>query len=890
MALFSNWFKSKPDGSAPNGAETLADQPEAPATAPGAPAPRAVASVRTVRPNPVQPVRLSGPVSRSPISLTSPTGPQAGGHSAYASPASRKVAFGSSEGGETEKVAAPVVPPSVDQPPALPVNPDGVVHLELGDFIDRIPANFLGSASYDRHQGIDFLVSELYSDLSRGRATVPASIIYRKCPEIFARPVSETEDVEVHLPMHRVVEQMGATFAPRVDQTAEESVAEIETPFLQVAMEDNARLPKAPGTSVGATARAVGLPTSRRPSLPSIPPPTVQAAPNPQISRKTKQISPISPLKQPVETRAVAAPTSQSAGPINPSKRPPSTVRASVAGGKIRLSEAGVEKAPATPTIPRAKEAAEPPKSFAPAPPRVASVSPSHQVTKKTARIQIPPISLRPAPPGSPRPPAGPADRTPPPSPARGPEPLTSFKPAGPAGSPSAQAPTFRSTPPPPSYVKQPPPSFSPTRSAPSAPVPETSLIVQPPPARKEPTVEKSQMIEMSLAAVLRGLPSTALVVEPSSVPDSARISLPFGLIEPQLSNGRVSIPLQVFRNALPSAFSHVLATDCDLTEAAIPLQEVFQNLPSNAISQRDDQIIEEARNSFPTPFSQKAEEDARRFGTPPPTAQPPAAAPLPEASLMAQPEAPVEASPTPVEEPPAAVEEPAEPFADKAEVSESVSDPEMDAPAAIPDPESPAEHAPEASPDEPVQPEAPFKEAGDPIADAVPAEEPFPVAERTPVAAAPATEAIPTAVQGADSRLQSLFMTEDDLDAKTIVRLASQLPGMNACSVMFDDGLLLASSQPQDGQTEGFSAMAPALFQKVLNFTTELSLGELQGCTLYTEQGLLSLFTHGNICLSVRHSGRGFLPGVREKLLVITRELAGMYAPADNAETPARD
>lgn len=858
MALFSNWFKSKPDSAEARSAEAPAAPPEPPAAAVEAPAPKP-ASVRTVRPNPIQAMKVSGPRARAPISLTSPTLPQAGAHPPYPAPANRKVSFGAAE---PEIAAAPA-----EQTPAPPVNPDAVVRLELGDFVDRIPTNFLASTSYDRHQPVDFLVSELYSDLARGRATVPASIIYRKCPEIFARAVSDTEDVEVHLPMHRVVEQMSATFTARQDQTPEESVAEIETPFLQVAMEDNARLPKAPGTSVGATVRAVGPAPGQRPPMPSIPPPTVRNGEDPRSLRKTKQIS---PLRQPVEVRPVAAPTAQTAGPINASKRPPSTVRASVAGGKIRLSAPAADKPPAPADIPHPIEAGDqPPKVYAATPPRVASVSPSHQVTKKTARIQIPPISLRPAPPGAPRPPATPEARTPPPSPARGPEPLTSFKPAGMGGSPlSTQPPTFRSTPPPPSYVKPPPPSFSPPRSAPSPSVPETALIAHPVVAKKEPPAPKDQSIELSLAAVLRGFPSTALVVEPTSVPDTARISLPFGLIEPQLSNGRVTIPLQVFREALPSAFNHVLASDCDLVEAPIPLQEVFQNLPSNVISQRDDQIIEEARNTFPTPFSQKAEEDARRFGMLPPAVEAPVEEPIPEAALIAQPD---EAAPVD--------DEPTGTFADKAEVSESI-EPAEETPAAQPDPQAPAEQP---APDEPVQPEAPLKEAGDPLrAELLP-----PAPEQTPP---PAPKTIPTPVRPADSKLQMLFMTEDELDAKTIARLASQLPGVDACSVMFHDGLLLASSKPQDGQTEGFSAMAPALVQKMLNFTTELSLGHLEACTLYTEHGLLSLFAHGDICLSVRHSGRGFLPGIREKLVVITRELAAMYAPAQPPDASARD
>lgn len=877
MALFSSWFKSKPDGSEP--ADAPPTEPPAGAEAAPPPLPPPVAAVRTVRPNPVQPVRVSGPRARSPISLTSSTGAPA----SFGAPP-RKISFGGNEAGaEMEAPSSRALP---TEPPPAPANPDAVVHLVLGDFVDRIPTNFLNGGEIDRAQGVDFLVSELYSDLAKGRATVPASIIYLKCPEIFARPVSDTEDVEVHLPLHRLVEQMGATFTPRQDQMPEESVAEIETPFLQVALEDNARLPKAPGTSVGATVRAAGLTNGRWPApAPNIPAPVVRAAEDPRASRKTKQISPISPLKQVVEARPVAAsapPTAQTAGPINPSKRPPATVRASVAGGKIRLSAPTVamDRPPATPSIP-ATPSAEPPRAQAPAPSRAPSASPSHQVTKKTARIQIPPISLRPAAAGAPRPPTTPSVKNLPPAPPRPVEPLTSFKPAGPSAPSSAVAPTFRSTPPPPSYVKPPPPSFSPTRPAP--PVPETSLIAHPPvaeKAKKEPAPAKDELIELSLslASVLRGLPSTALVVEPTSVPDSARLTLPFALVEPQLSNGRVSVSLAVFRAALPSAFNHVLAEECDLTEVPIPLQEVFQNLPANALSQREDQIIEEARNSFPTPFSQKAEEDARRFGTPPPVAPlaPPAAAETNPEVLSFVP--PAEPAPAPVLEPAPPVEEA---FADEAEVSELVGEQE-ETPAAIPDPQAPSGDAAEASPDEPLQPAEPLKEAGDPIVDVLPVEAPGEAPLKL-VSAPPRLT---------DTKLQTLFMTEDELDAKTIARLASQLPGIDGCSVMFDDGLLLATSQAPDGQTEGFSAMAPALFQKVLSFTVELSLGELEACTLYTGAGLLSLFTHGNICLSVRHSGRGFLPGVREKLAIVTRELAAMYAPppAEPATESARE
>ena len=120
--------------------------------------------------------------------------------------------------------------------------------------------------------------------------------------------------------------------------------------------------------------------------------------------------------------------------------------------------------------------------------------------------------------------------------------------------------------------------------------------------------------------------------------------------------------------------------------------------------------------------------------------------------------------------------------------------------------------------------------------------------------------------------------MTEDELDAKTVVRHVCLLPGITGCGVMFADGLRLAGNFP-DGDAEGFSAMAPPFFKRSGNFAHEARLGGLQAVTLYTDDALVSFFMHDDICLSVRHTGRGFLPGVREKLGIVVRELARMYS-----------
>ena len=51
-----------------------------------------------------------------------------------------------------------------------------------------------------------------------------------------------------------------------------------------------------------------------------------------------------------------------------------------------------------------------------------------------------------------------------------------------------------------------------------------------------------------------------------------------------------------------------------EAAEITLPLQEVLKNLPTASLRMRDDQEEQEAGANFATPFSAKAEEDAKRF------------------------------------------------------------------------------------------------------------------------------------------------------------------------------------------------------------------------------------------------------------------------------------
>ncbi len=922
----SNWFKGKPseqqDEPPSNGAPT---REAGPAPAPPAPPAAAPASVRTVMPKSSQPVNLRDPGTRQPVSLTSAVPPPVTTNriSSVRPLPGRKITFPvlSSPRPVATVVSPAPTPAAIPSAPAPTAEaPDVAVTLEVGDFLDRLPPNFLGAGPYDRHQKIEFRASELYSDLTKGRASVPASTIYAKFPAIFARPVTDTEDVEVALPLQKLVEQLSAAFQTRADQVAEENVGEIETPFLQVAKEDSERLPTAVGTVAGAIRPTIPLPPA------SMAPPLSLAETVPGFPvrphHRTGQISTISAPKAPLDlpTPPPVAGTPATA-PINPGKRPPSTVRASVAGGKIRLSgPSAVTRMTPAPVHPIAPGGAANPPPSGPVAPSTASqriqlpmqgaspaASPSLAVSKKTARIQIPPISLRTAAPGSGARPGA----VPPSSAPVQPSPVSIRQPAG-----TDLPVTFRSSPPPPPTVKAPPPSFAPAPrpsfappafpAIPPAPAPAPVAVAPAAPAPLAPTPPDDRKIDLGLAAVLRGIPSESLTVEPYTITDDVRFTLPFASVEKQLGLGRVSIPLETFVQAIPENFRHVIAPNSGLTEIQIPLPEVFQNLPASALTIRPDQVTEETGTYYPTPFSQKADEDAQRLGVssaPTPPAEPapepdavadegfaadPVAEEVPEVSFIDQP-LPVAEAPVPLVE----METPAAPARDipldLTEPSAPTGDIAVELPTAPNTWETDAEpvvEPPAAAVPSPLEEALAMLESTAPAA--LPETAPVASAEPTPEPVATAAAPVIAPLKGRDSELQTLFMTEDEIDAKVVVRLVSQLPGVSGCAVMFADGLRLAGNFPE-GDPEGFSAMTPPFYKRTQNFVSELKLGGLKAFTVYTEKDLLSFFMHDDICVSVRHAGRGFLPGVREKLEIVTRAMAGMYssvkaAPADSS------
>jgi predicted regulator of Ras-like GTPase activity (Roadblock/LC7/MglB family) len=200
---------------------------------------------------------------------------------------------------------------------------------------------------------------------------------------------------------------------------------------------------------------------------------------------------------------------------------------------------------------------------------------------------------------------------------------------------PSPPAPAripFKMSPPTEEKRPKPEPWLTAESFAPKAPAnaPRPNVEVKPP----VPSAEVK--IALALKPILQGLPPFQLNGDPASVPVEARLELPFALIEPQLAAGKIAVTPKVFEAGMPPEYRGLFKAG-EAADVLLPLQEVLKNLPAASLRMRDDQEEQEAGSNFATPFSAKAEEDAKRCnvaGTP--IAKSVVAAPAPEVVSVA--------------------------------------------------------------------------------------------------------------------------------------------------------------------------------------------------------------------------------------------------------------
>ncbi len=217
--------------------------------------------------------------------------------------------------------------------------------------------------------------------------------------------------------------------------------------------------------------------------------------------------------------------------------------------------------------------------------------------------------------------------------------------------------------------------------------------------------------------------------------------------------------------------------------------------------------------------------------------------------------------------------------------------------PAGLPLPGSAAAaRAPESAPALTFPPAAPIAETpatpwpppAVPVANLAPAAPSLPAAvDQTPepltnsqlVAAIPSTSPIEDLSFGCVSDITQLTLravlgVDTGLTRQDIVDRCALLPGLKAC-VLLQPNATLTSQGMDETQASAFRASAAKTRDSLTTLAETMGLGSGGNFTLRTDLGIRSFFLENNLCLAVWHAQPQFTPGTREKLILITQELA---------------
>jgi predicted regulator of Ras-like GTPase activity (Roadblock/LC7/MglB family) len=413
------------------------------------------------------------------------------------------------------------------------------ISIHLADILDQLPVGYLKSPeTFDCDRSILLKASEIEKGMANGKPTVSLASIYQQAPEIFVHSPAPNDCTAISLPFGKVLTQF-MSFQVRTDQVRDEIVPQLETPILQVTLEDTERF----GTTI-----------------------------------EPLQTSPLPPVR--VETA-----TAKSIAAAEPEATVSETVKPRALRPAISLLDPTPHKKDSSPTH-----------------------VPLVPATRPTIPIDLPPNGT-----GAPASEIVPALSGPP-------VPTTSPPP------PVVPRIPFRVTAPSedirPKFIRIPG----------TEPREEVAL------ANKSAAAKQDEpKIALSLQAILHELPAFQLNGSPAGVSEDVRIELPVSLIEPQLASGRVVLSPTLLQKTMPENYRGLLKIDPVETPVVLPLHEILKNLPTGVLRMRPDQEETELGERFETPFSIKADEDAKRFQADAKAAAKPSEQPADEATAGAK-------------------------------------------------------------------------------------------------------------------------------------------------------------------------------------------------------------------------------------------------------------
>ncbi|MEI8341445.1 MAG: hypothetical protein WCH43_07935 [Verrucomicrobiota bacterium] len=84
------------------------------------------------------------------------------------------------------------------------------VTVEIGAFLQRIPAEWLSEGPHDPKRQVQFNLLELVTHLGQRKPSVLLSSIAKACPGLFVSEITPGQDAEIYFPWHCVLEQLAA--------------------------------------------------------------------------------------------------------------------------------------------------------------------------------------------------------------------------------------------------------------------------------------------------------------------------------------------------------------------------------------------------------------------------------------------------------------------------------------------------------------------------------------------------------------------------------------------------------------------------------------------------------------------------------------------------------
>lgn len=120
------------------------------------------------------------------------------------------------------------------------------------------------------------------------------------------------------------------------------------------------------------------------------------------------------------------------------------------------------------------------------------------------------------------------------------------------------------------------------------------------------------------------------------------------------------------------------------------------------------------------------------------------------------------------------------------------------------------------------------------------------------------------------DLEFRAIFSTDENFTLAGLARKIVGLQGIEGCALATRSKLVQASKTEQSS----LGSEAREMIGTIRNLAKLTGLPEARSFTLHTDRGTVSLFLEGECCVTVNHSSAGFSPGVKEKLILIARNI----------------